>query len=46
VPRVIKRIKSVYFQDASLPVYDLGSRGIELREALELAVSRIIEKRW
>jgi hypothetical protein len=29
---------SVEFQDASLPEYELGSRGTELRESLEMAV--------
>jgi hypothetical protein len=30
-------------RDASLPGYELGSRGIELREPPELIVGRIIE---
>jgi hypothetical protein len=39
-------LKSVEFLDASLPVYALGSRGTELKEPPELAVGRIIEKKW
>jgi hypothetical protein len=31
-------LKKVEFRDASLPGYELGSRGIELRESLETAV--------
>jgi hypothetical protein len=31
-------LKSVEFRDASLPGYELGNRGIELRESLEVEV--------
>jgi hypothetical protein len=37
------QLRRVKFQDASLPGYELGSRGRELRESRQ---SKVIEKKW
>jgi hypothetical protein len=33
----LAQLESIEFRDASLPGYELGSRGIELRESMEAA---------
>jgi hypothetical protein len=38
--------KGVKFRNATLPGYELGSRGLELSRVFGMGICRIIEKKW